>query len=267
MKHTPDFPRRLAALPLVVGLSACASGASPGPVLLAPGWAPPQGQRCELSDTPRQLPSVDQVVDSAALAGELGGGGAGGYALFTLRYDTLGMADTVRHAGGDLPAATQTAWYQAVTRRLRERSPFPVQVRRGRPQSWSVLLRVDAGSPPAIRVGRTEECPPVFTNSYAVQAYVQQAFSQLIRTNPIQQRPSRVMMDFVVDSTGAVRGAKVHTSTGAPAVEEIARQAIQQARFHPAVLNRRPVSVKVRMPINFTVAPPQNRPSGTSARP
>lgn len=62
-------------------------------------------------------------------------------------------------------------------------------VRRGRPRSWSVLLRVDAGNPPALRVGRSEECPPVLTNAFAVQAYVQQAFSQLIRDNRSSSGP------------------------------------------------------------------------------
>lgn len=263
MKHDPRS-RPIAALPLVLGLAACAPGVAAGPSLLPTGWAPPQGQRCEVADAPRQLPSVNQVVDSAALAGELGG--AGGYGLFTVGFDSLGMADTVRLTGGDLPAATQTAWGQAVTRRMRERSPFPVPVRRGRPQAWSVLLRVDAGSAPALRVGRSEECPPVLTNGFAVQSYVQQAFSQLIRNNPIQQRPARVMMDFVVDSTGAVRGARVETSTGLPAVEEIARQAIRQGRFQPAILNRRPVSVQVRMPISFTVGTPASRSTRTDGR-
>ncbi|HEX2188499.1 MAG TPA: hypothetical protein VHG51_06345, partial [Longimicrobiaceae bacterium] len=89
-------PRRLAALPLALaGLSACASGgAARGPVLLPSGWAPPAGQRCEIQDAPRQLPAVDQVVDSAALAGELRGAPAGTVGLFTIRYDTLGVADT-----------------------------------------------------------------------------------------------------------------------------------------------------------------------------
>jgi TonB family protein len=263
MKHVP-WSRPIAALPLVLGLAACAPGVAAGPSLLPAGWAPPQGQRCEVQDAPGQLPSVDQVVDSAALAGELGG--AAGYGLFTVGFDTLGMADTVRLSGGDLPAAAQTAWYQAVTRRMRERSPFPVPVRRGRPQGWSVLLRVDAGNPPALRVGRSEECPPVLTNAFAVQNYVQQAFSELIRSNPIQQRPARVMMDFVVDSTGAVRDARVETSTGFPAVEEIAHRAIRQGSFQPALLNRRPVSVKVRMPIQFTVGTPRSRSTATGAR-
>jgi hypothetical protein len=110
MKHDPRS-RPIAALPLALGLAACALGVAAGPSLLPAGWAPPQGQRCSRIDSPAQLPSVDQVVDSAGLAGELGGATAGSYGMFTVGFDTLGMADTVRLAGGDLPAATQTAWY------------------------------------------------------------------------------------------------------------------------------------------------------------
>jgi TonB family protein len=150
---------------------------------------------------------------------------------------------------------------------MRERSPYPVPVRSGRPRSWSVLLRVDAGSAPAFRLGRSEECPPFLTNGFAVQTSAQQKFVQLIRNNPIQQRPARVTMDFVVDSTGAVRGARVHASTGVPSVDEIARQAVRQGVFQPALLNRRPVSTSVRMPFNFTVGTPRNRATRTDGRP
>lgn len=251
---------RIAALPLVLGLAACAPGAAAGPQLLTPGWVPPPGQRCELSDSPRQLPSVDQVVDSAALARDLAGAPGGGSGLFTVRFDTLGMADTVRLAGGAVPAGTQAAWHGAVTRRMRERSPLPVPVRRGRPQSWSALLQVEGGASPRMRLGRSEECAPVLTNGFAVQGFAQQAFARQIRNNPMRQRPSQVMMDFVVDSTGAVRGARVHTSSGIPDMDEIARQAVEQGRFLPALLNRQAVGTKVRMPFAFTVNPP-NRPS------
>ena len=267
-KHRPRTRRAAAALPLVLGMAACAPSVAAGPALLQPGWSPPQGQRCERSDTPRQLPSVDQVVDSAGLAGELGGAPAGGYGLFTVGFDTLGMADTVRLAGGDLPAAARTAWYDAVTRHMRERSPFPVTGRRGRPQPWSVLLRLDAGSSPIMRVGRSQHCPPVLANGFAVQSYVQQAFSQLIRSSRIQQRPARVMMEFVVDSTGMVRDERVQSSNGTAQVEVVARRAIQQARFQPAILNRQAVPAVVRMPIIFTVSRPRNQPSaqGTGRR-
>jgi TonB family protein len=264
MKHDPRS-RPVAALPLVLGLAACAPGVAAGPSLLPAGWAPPQGQRCEKVDAPRQLPSVDQVVDSAALAGELGG--AAGYGLFTVGFDTLGMADTVRLSGGDLPAATRAAWYDAVTRRVRERSPFPVPVRRGRPESWSVLLRVDGGSAPAFRLGRSEQCPPVLTNAFAIQTYAQQTFGRLIQNNPVQRRPARVVMEFVVDSTGAVRDARVYSSNGVPSVDEIARQALSQSQFKPALLNRVPVSSSNRMPFNFTLATPRSQSTGTGARP
>jgi TonB family protein len=265
MKHDPRS-RPIAALPLVLGLAACAPGVAAGPSLLPAGWAPPQGQRCEVGDAPRQLPSVDQVVDSAALAGELGGATGGSYGMFTVGFDTLGMADTVRLAGGDLPAATRAAWYDAVTRRMRERSPFPVPVRRGRPESWSVLLRVDGGSAPAFRLGRSEDCPPVLTNGFAVQNYAQQTFAQLIRNNPIQRRPARVVMEFVVDSTGVVRDARVYSSNGVPSVDEIARRAIAQSQFQPALLNRVPIPSSVRMPFDFTLSPSRTQSTGTSTR-
>jgi TonB family protein len=113
-----------------------------------------------------------------------------------------------------------------------------------------------------MRVGRSEECSPVLTNAFAVQSFAQQAFARQIRTNPMRQRPSQVTMDFVIDSTGAVRGAHVHTSSGVPDMDEIARQAVQQGRYQPALLNRRAVGTFVRMPFAFTVTPP-NRPSGT----
>lgn len=266
-KHRPTSRHAAAALPLVLGMAACAPAVPAGPSLLPAGWSPPQGQSCDVVDAPRQLPSVDQVVDSAALSSDLAGAPAGGYGLFTLGYDTLGMADTVRLAGGDLPATARTAWYDAVTRRMRERSPFPVTGRRGRPQPWSVLLRLDAGASPIMRVGRSQQCPPVLTNGFAVQSYVQQAFSQLVRSSRIQQRPARVMMEFVVDSTGAVRDARVQSSNGTAEVEVIARQAIQQARFQPAILNRQAVSTVARMPINFTVSTPRNQPSTQGTRP
>ncbi|MEW5931587.1 MAG: energy transducer TonB [Gemmatimonadota bacterium] len=258
-KHRPKLRPAAGALPFVLGMAACAPAVSSGPALLPAGWSPPQGQRCEVDDAPRQLPAVDQVVDSAALAGDLAGAGTGGHALFTVGYDTLGVADTVRLAGGDLPAATRAAWLQAVTRRVRGRSPFPVPVRRGRPESWSVLLRVDAGNAPAFRLGRSEHCPPVLTNGFTVQAYAQQTFAELVRNNPGQRRPARVVMDFVVDSTGAVRDARVHTSNGAPSVDEIARRAVSQGRFQPALLNRVPVSSRNRMPFNFTSGTPESQ--------
>jgi TonB family protein len=262
-KHDPR-PALAAALPLVVlALAACAPGVPAGPSLFPAGWTPQAGQRCELSDAPRQLPSVDQVVDSAALARDLAGAPAGGYGLFTVGFDTLGMADTVRLSGGDLADGARTAWYGAVTRRMRNRTPFPAATgRRGRPQGWAVLLRVDAGASPAMRVGRSEECAPVLVNATALQAHMQQQFARLNWGSTIQQRPSRVMLEFVVDSMGMVRDARVATSTGLPGVEELALQLIRLARFQPVIVNRQPIAVVVKMPIVYQADPPRTPSAG-----
>lgn len=250
-------PRRLPALPLALfGLAACASGGaapSPGPSLLPSGWTPPPGQRCEVQREPRQLPSAAQLVDSAALVGELAPAPGGGHALFTIAYDSLGVADSVEHAGGDLPLELREGWRGAVEDRLRERSPIPAPVAQGRPRGWSVLLRVDAGNPPALRVGRSEECPPALTNSFAVTSYVQQAFADFVRANPVHRRPATVMVRMWVDHTGAVQSAEVTRSSAITQIQEIARHAALRAQFQPAMVNRTPVGVWVTLPIQFVV--------------
>lgn len=264
MMHT-FRSRRLAALPLALGLSACASaGGVAGPALLPSGWAPPTGQRCELSDSPQRLPAASEVVDSAALVGELGGARAG-YGLFTLRYDTLGMADTVRLSGGDLPEAVRDTWLRAVSTRVRPESPIPIQRVRGRPRGWSALLRIDGGSTPTLRVGRTEECPPALTNARDLARHAEQWFGGFLRQHPAYRRPITVHMRMRVDSTGRVVSAEpVRRSAAIGPVEDIARRVSAQARFHPALLNRQPVGVWVQLPLHF-VPPAPNNQAGRSA--
>jgi TonB family protein len=60
----------------------------------------------------------------------------------------------------------------------------------------------------------------------------------------------RVVVEFVVDESGAVRDAKVVSGIGAGCDEEAVR-AVEAARFIPGMLDGNPVAVRMALPVSF----------------
>ena len=94
----------------------------------------------------------------------------------------------------------------------------------------------------------------------AVDVHVTYCFSFLLTNTqyPAQARPQRlrgnVMVEFIVDSTGAVRNSVVKEGLGGGCDEEAVRVVGLLGRFTPAQRDCRPVSTRVAVPVAF--APP-----------
>ena len=155
---------RLAALTL---LALAATGCASHPPAVAPlapaarealfltrnDLAP--GRHCDIVDPGVPLPSIATVLDTAAMPDYLRQAGAAadsGYGLFSVRFDSTGKPVRARLIEATFADSLRQAMQQAVASSLLQRGP-------GAP--LAARVRVDLGSTPAYRIGKSEYCQPV----------------------------------------------------------------------------------------------------------
>lgn len=64
----------------------------------------------------------------------------------------------------------------------------------------------------------------------------------------------KVILEVVVDARGQATGIRVATSSGSPALDEAAREAVGRWRFEPALEDNEPVADTIEIPIDFEPA-------------
>ncbi|HWK89165.1 MAG TPA: hypothetical protein VNP72_04195 [Longimicrobium sp.] len=120
---------------------------------------PPPDRRipCTVMREPAVLPAADALVDVAALSADAAAlwaqkGQPSGYVLLGLRQDPAGInvrREVLEHTLTEELADTLQELVFAY-----RRTTAPAD------QEWGVRLRLDLGVEPAVRVGRSELCPP-----------------------------------------------------------------------------------------------------------
>lgn len=256
-------PRVLVALAALLALPACAvlqpDGLHSRDDLLSDAPAQPLSRACRISDLPKSLPSVDALVDSAALAAAAAdawraAGSPAGHVLLGLRYDPEGVnvrRDVIEHRLPDALADTLQKLAFAHRRRAELAEPADGE--------WSVRLRLDMGEAPRMRVGRTEICQPRLRNAAEggwgssagnVWGDVRDPFAPPAAAE--MYGPSTVWVRVALDSRGNVTDARVERSLGRLTAENRLLNYVRSIAFIPAMEDGYPVPGQISMPLRMT---------------
>ena len=194
---------------------------------------PPAGRRCEVAKRPRALPALAAVVDSAgllqALAADSALKGAAGSVLLSLRFEPAGALAWARPIEGDLPAGAQARVQGIVQRFLRSAG------RQDEP--WSVRLRVQVGTAPELRLGRSEICPVQHAPG-AVQTMAERLTGQDIAE---MNRAGESRIQVRVSPGGQVMDIRVVQSSGSRIMDDMMVRSSRESRFLPELVDGIPV--------------------------
>lgn len=103
-----------------------------------------------------------------------------------------------------------------------------------------------AAAAAVVNAAALEQPPEVIAGSCQ-----QPSYPPLLRSSQIE---GRVILEFVVDTTGRVEPASVTTiSSSHSQFERAARQALMTCRYRPATFNDQLTRVMVRLPYTFTI--------------
>ena len=231
--------RFLAALALlaVAGRSASAQSAHPYDLFLS-DWRPPPGQRCELGGTP----ALTALVDTAALFTRLTAAGitSGSVLLAWTKPDTIGwrpeygpMFDSLFVVERRMKDSTANLVHDALLAALKQSKDAPS----------GALLRLDFDGRPVLRTAPSLQCPP------AVIEDSSRARSRARLRAIAGKEPRNAVIGFMVGREGATHESRVITSSGDDKFDSEALAASAVLHYRPALYNRVPVAVYVRLPV------------------
>jgi hypothetical protein len=204
----------------------------PSPATPEPRWVVVQQRPCGAVPEPRELPSVDALLDSAALVAGIPPADESGPAELWISVrmrstpEVFAIDSTLTH---DVVGAT----LEQVRAAIRKESRLTIP---------SFRLRVLYGRPELLRVERSVLCPPVApagaSNRFAVTRMTQGPG----RGTPLRPIEPRVR----IDARGEVRQVDLGSGTGDLSVDRQMRDGISRLRYLPALLDGRPVEVWLR---------------------
>lgn len=231
---------RLLALALAGGgvlLAGCASGGSGAPAnATLSDWRPPAGQSCAVSGTPATLPAPEALVDAPALAPVLHqafeGAVPSGRVLLSLRQDSTGSWTRVAPIEGSLQEAEQGRVAEAVSPHLTPRLVGSVRL----------LVEVAPDAPPRLSVGRSESCAPAVSNPDYASRELQRLWQQY-------RRETNVQVVIEVDERGRTGTVTLQGTTGYPMLDNELRLLAGRMTFHPALVDRIPLTTHVQVPL------------------
>lgn len=178
-----------------------------------------------------------RLADSVTLAAAVGDAGLPpGSALVSLRSDTTGAWSEVRLIESSLERGAAERVVEAVRSHLRDPDPTdPVGAR----------LRVGTGPPPVLEVGVRETCMPALLNGVILERAMESAPRRGV------SRDGWVDLLVRIDTLGEVIEVDLHEDSGDERFNEIVRGVAPYLRFHPALNDRKRVSVWLRIPVTL----------------
>lgn len=190
-------------------------------------------RHCEESKTPRNLPPVGAVLDSARAVADLTTRGvpAGGLLLSLLYSDE----DSLPHTRGMDSAATAAA--DLFAKSLRPLQPA---------EYWGVRVRVVGGPAPAVTLERSRYCPPV---PASIQARPRRFVVNMRlgdRVRPLSTTV-RFIADVEISETGQVGDIALVRASGVRELDDQILWYIQIRPFLPALLDGTPVPGRLRV--------------------
>ncbi|HEX2204147.1 MAG TPA: energy transducer TonB [Longimicrobium sp.] len=235
-----------AAAPLFVAGSAEAQGRNAARAAALLSEAPSPRRGCEVSRSPRDLPPLAQLADSAALVAAVAdvarehGAGGGGFMLFSVGFGDGGVPERVQEIEGLRPAGAVGPMAAAIRERLKRQS-----------EKTYLRLRVDFHpGGPQLRVGRSEVCEPSGPREVVIGGYFFQRRDNL--------QPVRVRV--AVTTQGRSGGATLLTRSGEPELDAFVVDELTASRFNPGLVDGIATNMTYETSIRFSASTGRNTP-------
>ncbi len=209
---------------------------NPQSLLLHP-WRPPTGQSC--APAAAALPPLDSMLDTAQLKKDLALAVPGATVLAVNRVDwnveKYGpRPDTVTVLESTLPDSLNRPIRSAFSRALRY-------------GSWSAFLaRLDFGQRFKLRVAPSLECLPTLANE--AEIYRLLGSSVRGRLRPLSHS---AMVGVIVRPDGTPSEPVITRSSGDAEFDGLVINLTELMRFHPGLIDRTAMPVRVAVPINW----------------
>jgi TonB family protein len=205
------------------------------------------------------VPRIRNLVDAPALLDAVSAAGLEGptpWTAISVSWDSAGELDTLFTVATGLSAERAAAVERAVAARLiPQQGAMRTRAAPGGGTeeysgAWGVLLRLDGGDEPRIRVAWPEECPPAVLNMDHVLRRVGweiERFSVLGRR--ALPRAATVLLHVLAD--GTVEHSTIVSSSTVPEVDAAALRIANEVRYRPSTRDGRPVDEWVELPVIF----------------
>lgn len=200
-------------------------------------WQPPVGQKCDVSAVPAVLPSIETLLDTAAMPSYLEQGNlqdATGSTLFSVRFDSAGRPVRVRVIESTMPQRLSSTLQQAVASAIQAQSSR---------SAFGVRVRIDLAPAPRYRVGRSETCPPVLNHNGTRPDAPPHPGD--ISDRVVEKRVQEVRFTVLVAADGTVLAAKLATGIGNPEFEATMGKYIMKEHWKPGLDDQMPVTMSV----------------------
>lgn len=221
---------------------------------LLSSWTPPPQQRCRVSQRPAVLPSADSLLTPSDVPILLGQGGIDsprGFALLSLKFDSVGNPARVRVIETDLSGTTPDVVEQVVLSALRRQAP-------GEP--WGVRLRIDFDSTMRYRVGRSEMCDAALVVPYGRSGNTGAAPVGAALDRQVDKKKITMHWSVVVGADGIVADARPGAEYVQSDMADAMTRRIRAERYFPARDDGIPVQsvVDVKRSLTFVLVVPSH---------
>ena len=216
---------------------------------LLSSWTPPPQQRCLVSQHPSVLPSADSLLTPSDIPILLEQGGLDsprGFALLSLKFDSLGSPARVRVIETDLTGTTPDVVERVVLSALRPQAP-------GAP--WGVRLRINFDSSIRYAVGRSEKCDAALVVPYVRSGNTGAAPVGAALDRQVDKKKITMHWSVLVGADGLVADAKPGPEYVQSDVADAMTRQIRAERYFPARDDGVPVQsvVDVKRTLTFVL--------------
>lgn len=210
---------------------------------------PDSDRGCRGAGAPRELPSADAMVDSAALSAGVArlwreAGEPSGHVLLAMRFDEDGLnvrRDVLEHRSTDaLADSVQRLVFAA------RRTTAPAE------REWGVRMRIDLGAQPVLRVARSQECRPApLQRGDAALAGSFTAWGDVRDPSPppTMAEGGLIWVRVALDEAGRVTDARVERSAARVFADQRLLQQVRMIAFNPATVDGYPVPGETTIPL------------------
>ena len=232
-QSSPHAVRAVAALTAAVLLAFPAAGhaQSRAEQLLSDRPAPRDG--CTIAREPRQLPTLAQLADSAALATAVSEFATryplrdrAIFGLYSIAFNGEGAVERIKDLDYMMPQGRADEFESLLRQHLRAQRPG---------KSFSVRVRVEPAGNPVFRVGRSEVCEPLANTRFEVAAPSLEG----------GRRPTPIRVRALVDEDGNVGDVQIVRGSGSDELDRWVQDTLRRRRFQPGLVDG------VRVPMNY----------------
>jgi TonB family protein len=239
MKIHPFAPRAVAAFAAAALLLVPVTGRAQSRAQQLLSERPPPRDGCTVAREPRQLPTLSQLADSAALATAVSEFAArypvrdgAIFGLYSIAFNAEGAVERVKDLDYMMPQGLSNEFQSLLRRHLRAQPP-------GR--SFSVRVRIEPAGNPVFRVGRSEICEPFSNTRFTLTA---PSLASGRRATPIRLRA-------MVDADGNVGDVQILRGSGSDELDRWVQDSLRRRRFQPGLVDGVAVPMEHEETVNF----------------